>query len=204
MTELLLALAVCFATALFLVLETQPRGAHAKRRRRPDPSANGSGTVAIERTIEVVAEPAETETEALDAIPGEEDEPAPAIAGSDWFVPVADEPDPPSPAPVALDPAAVAIPIGGLADPRAATAAAHPDYEIVELPTGPTILRIGVSHKRPNPDKLIQSEVLVREGAGARLWALTRLAIAIVSFGLAVGLGILLVKPAAALLFDLL
>jgi hypothetical protein len=60
---------------------------------------------------------------------------------------------------------------------------------------------IGKPHPRPDPDRLIQTEVLLPEGSRAQAIAVTRLVIGITAAGLALGLGILGLSRAISLLF---
>lgn len=65
-----------------------------------------------------------------------------------------------------------------------------PDYEIVELPIGPTPVRIGTPIRRPDPDRLVQTVVIEPDGPAERILALLRLVAAITTVGLVFGFGV--------------
>ena len=65
---------------------------------------------------------------------------------------------------------------------------------------GPVLAYIQQPRRSPDPDRFIQTEILIPTGTVARLWSGVRLLIAVVVFGTVFGLGpILLVRGAIAL-----
>jgi hypothetical protein len=191
-----IAIALCVVTAFLMLHEAHPHPKHLQGRHppgAPPPDPIDAPTAVL------VVEPDATGNGSATA---EEAEALLATTAEAWLVPMPDDqPDGLATrilAEKALEPGPAAIRVGSLDDPLVAAAAAHPDYEIVELPAGPTILRIGAPQRRPDAAKLIQTEVLVREGPAARTLALARLATAIGVFGLALGFGLVFAPKIAA------
>jgi len=56
----------------------------------------------------------------------------------------------------------------------------------------PVLVRIGVPHPQPDPDRMIQTEILLPDDGRARTLACMRLIVSVLGFGVTFGVGIVL------------